>query len=167
MRRLLAAAGRDRAPRWPEIVQVESTNICNARCVFCPRDQMTRRQGVMDQALYEKVVGECVELGIRHLRLHNYGEPFVDRQPGREDPLRQVTRHRRGRPHQQRLAHHRGQVARGIVEAGLDAINISVDASGREVFESTRVGLKFDQVIANIERIVRVRGELRTRAAAG
>ncbi len=47
-----------------------------------------------------------------------------------------------------------------MIEAGLDAINISVDASGREVFESTRIGLKYDKVIANIERLVRIRAEL-------
>ncbi len=52
------------------------------------------------------------------------------------------------------------QVARAVIEAGLDAINISVDASGREVFERTRVGLKYDTVIANIERLVRMRKEL-------
>jgi radical SAM protein with 4Fe4S-binding SPASM domain len=47
-----------------------------------------------------------------------------------------------------------------MIEAGLDAINISVDASGREVFESTRLGLKYDRVIANVERLVRIRGEM-------
>src|SRR5581483_4984693 len=52
------------------------------------------------------------------------------------------------------------RVARGMIEAGLDAINISVDASGREVFESTRLGLNYDKVIANIERIIRIRAEL-------
>ena len=163
VRRLLAAAGRDRAPRWPEIVQIESTNICNARCVFCPRDQMTRRQGVMDQALYQKIVDECVELGIRHVRLHNYGEPFVDRslvekiRYAKECGVAEVGLISNGSLITE-------VVARGIVEAGLDAINISVVASGREVFESTRVGLTYDQVIANIERIVRVRAELqRTR----
>ncbi len=30
IRRLLLATGRDRAPLMPEIVQIESTNICNA-----------------------------------------------------------------------------------------------------------------------------------------
>ena len=50
-------------------------------------------------------------------------------------------------------------VARGMVDAGLDAINISVDASGKDVFESTRIGLKYDKVIANIERLVRIRAE--------
>ena len=80
VRRLLLATGRDRARRLPDIVQIESTNLCNAKCVFCPRDEMHRRQGVMDMDLYTKVVDECASLGITHVRMHNYGEPFLDRQ---------------------------------------------------------------------------------------
>ncbi len=159
VRRGLLAAGRDRAPRLPEIVQIESTNICNARCVFCPRDEMKRRQGVMDAALYRKVVDDCAALGIRHVRLHNYGEPFVDRD------LTEKVAYAKQRGIAEVGVISNGslideQVARGVIEAGLDAINISVDASGREVFERTRVGLKYDTVIANIERLVRIRGEL-------
>jgi hypothetical protein len=159
VRRGLIAAGRDRAPRLPEIVQIESTNICNARCVFCPRDEMKRRQGVMDADLYRKVVDECAALGIRHVRLHNYGEPFVDRH------LSEKVAYAKQRGIAEVGVISNGslideQVARDVIEAGLDAINISVDASGREVFESTRVGLKYDKVIANIERLVRIRGEL-------
>ena len=79
VKRLLLATNRDEAP-LPEIVQIESTNICNAKCVFCPRDEMHRRQGVMDFDLYRKVVDECAALGITHVRVHNYGEPFLDKQ---------------------------------------------------------------------------------------
>jgi MoaA/NifB/PqqE/SkfB family radical SAM enzyme len=79
VRRLLLATGRDRAPRMPEIVQIESTNICNAKCVFCPRDEMHRRQGIMSMELFRKIVDECAELGITHVRMHNYGEAFIDR----------------------------------------------------------------------------------------
>jgi MoaA/NifB/PqqE/SkfB family radical SAM enzyme len=159
VRRGLLAAGRDRAPRLPEIVQIESTNICNARCVFCPRDEMHRRQGVMDEALYRKVVDDCAALGIRHVRLHNYGEPFVDRHLvdkvayAKQKGIAEVGVISNGSLIDD-------EVARGVIEAGLDAINISVDASGREVFERTRVGLKYDKVIGNIERLVRIRSEL-------
>jgi MoaA/NifB/PqqE/SkfB family radical SAM enzyme len=159
VRRGLIAAGRDRAPRLPEIVQIESTNICNARCVFCPRDEMKRRQGVMDTDLYRKVVDDCAALGIRHVRLHNYGEPFVDRQLSEKVAYAKL----RGIAEVGVISNGSlidEQVARDVIEAGLDAINISVDASGREVFERTRVGLKYDKVIANIERLVRIRGEL-------
>jgi hypothetical protein len=163
VRRLLLVAGRDRAPRLPEIVQIESTNICNARCVFCPREAMLRPQGVMDDGLYRKVVDECAAIGIRYVRLHNYGEPFADR----ELVGKILYAKQRGIADVGLISNGSlitDEVARGVVEAGLDAINISVDASGREVFEATRIGLSYDKVIANIERLLRVRADLgRTR----
>jgi len=159
VRRLLLATGRDRAPRMPEIVQIESTNICNAKCVFCPRDEMHRRQGVMSMELFRKIVDECAELGITHVRMHNYGEAFIDRK------LVEKVRYAKQRGIKEVGMISNGSlitepVARGMLEAGLDAINISVDAAGKEVFEATRVGLKYDKVIANIERIVRLRREM-------
>jgi hypothetical protein len=158
IRRLLLATGRDRAPSMPEIVQIESTNICNAKCVFCPRDEMHRRQGIMTVELFRKIVDECVELGITHVRMHNYGEAFIDRQ------LVEKVRYAKQKGIREVGVISNGSliteaVARGIIEAGLDAINISVDAAGKEVFETTRVGLKYDKVIANIERLVRIRAE--------
>ena len=158
VRRLLLATGRDRSPVLPEIVQIESTNICNAKCVFCPRDDMSRRQGIMTFDLFRKIVDECVELGITHVRVHNYGEPFIDRK------LVDKVRYAKQKGIQEVGMISNGSlitedVARGMIDAGLDAINISVDASGKEVFESTRLGLKYDKVIANIERLVRIRAE--------
>jgi MoaA/NifB/PqqE/SkfB family radical SAM enzyme len=160
MRRLLIAAGRDRAPRLPEIVQIESTNICNAKCVFCPRDEMERKQGIMDMGLFRKVADECAALGIAHVRMHNYGEAFVDRQ------LVEKIRYAKGIGIGEVGLISNGSlitddVARGMIEAGLDAINISLDAAGKEVFEATRVGLKYDKVVAAIERILAIRAELK------
>ena len=159
VRRLLLATGRDRAPILPEIVQIESTNICNAKCVFCPRDEMHRRQGVMSFDLFKKIVDECAELGITHVRVHNYGEPFIDRR------LVEKVRYAKSKGIQEVGMISNGSlisedVARAMIEAGLDAINISVDAGGRDVFESTRIGLKYDKVIGNVERLVRLRAEL-------
>src|ERR1044072_9754912 len=78
VRERMLRTGRDRAPRMPDIVQIESTNMCNAKCVFCPRDDMHRRQGIMTVDLFRKIVDECAELGITHIRMHNYGEAFMD-----------------------------------------------------------------------------------------
>jgi MoaA/NifB/PqqE/SkfB family radical SAM enzyme len=158
IRKLMLAAGRDRSPILPEIVQIESTNICNAKCVFCPRDDMHRKQGIMSFELFTKIVDECAALGITHVRVHNYGEPFVDKN------LVEKVRYAKQKGIKEVGMISNGSliteaVARGMIDAGLDAINISVDASGKEVFESTRVGLKYDTVIANIERLVRLRAE--------
>lgn len=163
VKRTLTALGRERAPVLPEIVQIEATNICNAKCVFCPRDDMARKQGIMPMELFRKVADECAALGITHVRMHNYGEAFVDRQLvekiryAKQVGIREVGLISNGSLITE-------DVARGMIEAGLDAINISLDAAGKDVFETTRVGLKYDKVIAAIERILRIREELgRTR----
>ncbi len=158
IRKLLLATGRDRARRLPDIVQIESTNICNAKCVFCPRDEMHRRQGVMDMDLFKKIVDECATLGITHVRVHNYGEPFLDRQLvekvryAKERGIKEVGMISNGSLITEELA-------RGMIDAGLDAINISVDASGKEVFERTRLNLDYDTVIGNIRTLARLRNE--------
>jgi hypothetical protein len=108
--------------------------------------------------LFKKVVDECAHLGITHVRVHNYGEAFLDRH------LIEKIRYAKDRGIKEVGLISNGslitdRVAEGMINAGLDAINISVDASGREVFESTRLGLNYDKVIANIERIVRIRAE--------
>lgn len=163
VKKALLALGKDRSPVLPEIVQIEATNICNAKCVFCPRDEMERKQGIMPMELFRKVADECAALGITHVRMHNYGEAFVDRQLvekiryAKQVGIKEVGLISNGSLITE-------DVARGMIEAGLDAINISLDAAGKEVFETTRVGLKYDKVMAAIERILRIRGELgRTR----
>jgi len=158
VRRLLVATGRDRARHLPDIVQIESTNLCNAKCVFCPRDDMHRRQGVMDMDLYRKIVDECAALGITHVRVHNYGEPFLD------GLLVEKVRYAKARGIAEVGMISNGsliteELARGMIDAGLDAINISVDASGKEIFESTRLNLKYDDVIGNIRTLVRLRND--------
>lgn len=62
------------------ILQVETTNICNAHCVFCQHDKFTEF-GTMTDELYEKIITEASGLP----RLHTFipmltGEPFCDKQ---------------------------------------------------------------------------------------
>jgi hypothetical protein len=159
VRQLLLATGRDRAPILPEIVQIEATNICNAKCTFCPRDEMGRKQGIMGWELFTKVVDECAMLGISHVRMHNYGEAFVDKR------LPEKIKYAKDRGIAEVGVITNGSllgpdVARAVIDAGLDAINISVDAAGKETFESTRLGLKYDKVMANIEGLVAIRKAL-------
>ena len=90
--------------------------------------------------------------------MHNYGEAFMDRQL--VDKVRYAKR--LGIPEVGLISN--GSLltetaARGMIDAGLDAINISVDAAGKDVFEKTRVNLSYDKVIANIERLIRLRDE--------
>ena len=60
------------------VIQIESTNFCNAHCVFCPHSKFTEF-GIMTDALYEKIIRQAAELP----RLECFipmltGEPLCD-----------------------------------------------------------------------------------------
>jgi MoaA/NifB/PqqE/SkfB family radical SAM enzyme len=54
---------REIARANPLILQIETTNICNSRCVFCAYPSMKRRKGIMSMALFEKVVQDYCRMG--------------------------------------------------------------------------------------------------------
>jgi len=63
----------------PLILQVETTNVCNARCAFCAYPGMKRPKGIMDEALFEKIIVDYVEMGGGAVSLTPImGDPLLD-----------------------------------------------------------------------------------------
>ena len=64
---------RLRDTKYPPEVWIENTNCCNASCVMCPRDKLTRKLGFMPFELFTKLVDEIVTFPepIRRLHVHN------------------------------------------------------------------------------------------------
>jgi radical SAM protein with 4Fe4S-binding SPASM domain len=50
-------------PMRPLMVIVETINVCNSACVFCPYTIQTRPKGVMKQALFEQTVSQYIDIG--------------------------------------------------------------------------------------------------------
>jgi len=151
--------GLEKVGRPPDTVRLESTNFCNSKCVFCPRACMTRPQGIMSMELYKKVVDECAALKVKRVQLHNFGEPLIDKLvPEKVAYAKQV-----GIPITVMITNGSlmtEDVSRQLIEAGLDKVEISLDAGGKEVYEATRVGLKYDVVERNVENLVKIRNSL-------
>ncbi len=74
---------RSRLSRPPGIFNIELTNRCPMRCVMCPRTRhMTRKQGMMDVALFEKIADELISVNPdyrsgRLVWLHHFGESLL------------------------------------------------------------------------------------------
>jgi len=63
----------------PLVLQVETTNVCNARCIFCAYPHMQRDKGVMDLGLFKKIVREYAAMGGGAVSLTPIqGEPLLD-----------------------------------------------------------------------------------------
>jgi radical SAM protein with 4Fe4S-binding SPASM domain len=60
-------------------VRIETTNFCNAKCMTCPRDQMTRKKVTMSYNHFCSLVVEAYELGATDISPFGYGEPLMDK----------------------------------------------------------------------------------------
>lgn len=150
------------AGKFPATINIETTNICNASCTICPHSRMIRPKGVMEEALYRKVIDECAAQGCRSVHLHNFGEPLFD--PAL--PQRIAYAKTKGIKSVKiftnaSLLH--GQKAQDLLESGIDEIKVSIDGADREEFESIRRGLNYEEVTSNIRRFVSLRNERQQR----
>jgi len=146
---------------FPAVVRLETTNACNAKCVICPHRDLKRPIARMDEGLFGQLVDECAEGGCREIHLHNFGEPLLDKD------LEQRVRYAKERGIPKVKIFSNGSLlderrAAGLIEAGLDELKVSFDGATREEFEQIRVPLKFDQVVENITRLVKLRNERRS-----
>ena len=63
----------------PQAVDFETTNVCNANCVFCAYQFQERPTGVMEMDLYRRLIQEVAELGITTIGFTPLvGDPLVD-----------------------------------------------------------------------------------------
>lgn len=70
--------GKQTALEHPRLVSVETTNHCNAKCLFCPNNALARDKGPMDQGLFEKIVEDCREFPLPAIEPFLQGDPFSD-----------------------------------------------------------------------------------------
>lgn len=143
---------------FPKTVRIETTNHCQADCVFCPRSTIGRSKGNMKQDLFERVVEQCVEGGVRLVHLHGYGEPLIDKQL--PDRIRYCKE--RGIPKVKIFTNGdllRGDLAKRILDSGLDEIKISIDGTDAKEFNLLRVGLDHAKVVENVKAFRKLRDE--------
>jgi len=63
---------------FPRLVALETTNFCNAKCVFCPNDKLRRGKQHMADEVFESVVEQCREFKLGAIEPFLNGEPFSD-----------------------------------------------------------------------------------------
>ncbi len=63
----------------PLLLQVETTNVCNALCIFCACPNLKRQKGVMNLPLFEKIIDQYIEMGGGPVSLTPLmGDPLLD-----------------------------------------------------------------------------------------
>ncbi|MFC1559019.1 radical SAM/SPASM domain-containing protein [Gemmatimonadota bacterium] len=159
MRKSLAQAKRRKLEHYPQIVQIETTTVCNANCVMCPHGNITREKGHMNFDLYKKTIDDCNDNTNRLRAILPFlnGELFLT--PKWQDYLAYA---RTKLPTTRIEVYTNGSLLNDenihdMLEIGPDVVNISFDGVSKEAYEAVRRNLDFDEVQNNITQLVRQR----------
>ncbi|TAL35334.1 MAG: SDR family NAD(P)-dependent oxidoreductase [Spirochaetes bacterium] len=153
--------GTFRARRW-RLWQVETSIACNLSCIMCPWDQVRAAAG--SEGLMKEEVWAA-------LRPHLGDVASIDFSGGGEALMNPHL------PSWIAEAHGAGCVtgflsngslltaerARGIVDAGVDWIALSIDGATGAVYDSIRKGARFDRLIENMEALASLKKRGRPR----
>lgn len=138
----------------PKVIYIETTNLCNAKCIMCPHEKLSRQPNFMSDYIFEKTVTDIEKLSLSgtQIFLHKEGEPLLD--PKLMDRLSVVAtkfadNNEVGISTNGMLFTH--DVADRFIGTGANLIFFSVDGVEKEEYERIRVNLKYEVVEDNIQ----------------
>lgn len=152
---------------FPLHLDIETTNLCNLKCIMCPRTIYMNRGdwrwspnglGLMDMGLYGRLMDQAAEGGAYSVKLNLLGEPLMHP----ELPAQVAYAKRRNllvmlNTNAVLLTE---KLAIRLLEAGVDDVFFSLDSADPATFERVRPGARFDQVKDNIENFIRLKNKL-------
>ena len=150
---------QDQYGRDIDYVRISITDRCNLRCTYCmPEEGIENYTSHTEILSYEEILRlvRCLaKLGIGKIKLTG-GEPLVRlgccdlvRQLKAIDGIEQVTITTNGVLLE--------ELAGGLIEAGIDGINVSLDTVERDIFQQITRRDYFDSVMAGIEKVKALR----------
>lgn len=153
--------------KFPRYIEIETVNVCNARCPMCTIEDWERpakpgSSRMMGDELFKKIADQIIENKdqVKRVSLYRDGEPLIDKKLAER-----VAYLKKGGVDQTCISTNVSLLtpdkARDLLHAGLDTIILSIDSLKKEVYESIRVRLKFEEVLANALSLIELRNEIR------
>jgi MoaA/NifB/PqqE/SkfB family radical SAM enzyme len=155
---------RPEASAYPMMLVLSFVYPCNALCPHCPYTNSSIRKEYRDApymgpALFKKIADESGPHGA-YLRISGGGEPMLHPQATELMVYAKKRRCKIGLITNGSLFD--DDNSRALVKAGVDMIEFSVDACDEETYKVVRKGLEWKSLIANAERMLALRAQLRS-----
>lgn len=157
---------RDRIEEYPIDIIAELVNVCNLRCSMCFQSDKalpvskTTKVNFMAMDTFRKIVDECAQNAIPALKLSWRGEPTLHKdflemiKYAKSKGILEVTTLTNGTLMSE-------DMCRGIVDARLDQLVVSIDGITKETYEKVRIGADYDKVLKNLNTLLAIRGRAR------
>jgi len=131
------------------LLELELTNLCNARCIMCPAGDMKRKKGFMTRETFEAIIKKGIDYGIQTIRFCGLGEPLLH-----EDFCHFIS-HVRKYDHLNIELITNGSLllkekVRLLAQHNLDFLSISFPSLVAENYESIMKGLSFENALEKV-----------------
>ena len=153
---------REAAQEFPMMLVLSFVYVCNAKCPNCPYNNSDIRSKykdalVMPEDIFKKIADECGEYGA-YVRISGGGEPMLHPQA-----VELMV-------YAKKMGSKIGLITNGskftkksltvLIEAGIDALEFSVDAPDERTYNWVRPGLDWNRLNRNVGLAVEIRGRL-------
>lgn len=148
---------RARHMEYPMHIQLETTGRCNAKCGFCPHEELARKSEQMRDALYEKIIRDASAIppdSPVNFYMNVVNEPFMDKKI-----FERIALLNDSLPHATIGLYTNMNVAPpGFFEKirrirRLGYFNISFNAANEAEYRAL-MGIDFNRTVANIRRLL-------------
>lgn len=131
---------------------IDNCNACNLRCSMCDHKNMKkyRKVQLMDMGLYRKLIDEiAIENPQTRVWEIFFGEPFLCRD------IADRIRYTKDKSLKDVVLNSNGvlmtkEKAQAVIQAGLDAMYVGIDASTDDTYNKIRIGGNFPKVVRNV-----------------
>ena len=136
------------------VCEIELTNRCNANCIMCPRGELERPFGEMDEKTLRLIVDKAAGYGVDTITFSGFGEPLLNKNA--PDYVKYVKE--KGLKIKTNITTNAGLLSRKLseklIQAGLDEIQISFNGWDKDSYERIMRGLKFESITENIKSLI-------------
>lgn len=140
-------------------IYVEPTNLCNLRCVTCMRNVWNEASGYMRQEIYDKIIAGLHSVNpTPSVFFSGFGEPLTH-----PDIIQMVAQAREAGACVELITNGillTAQMARGLKQAGLNRLWVSIDGATTDSYADIRLGAALPQVIENLRYLAKLRGPI-------
>lgn len=150
----------NRVDNRPSVLRVEITNKCNMNCIMCERKELGRKPIDMEFGLFKKIIDDAARNDMKVVGLNRFGEPTMHPQL----PEMAEYAKAKGIKHISFVTNasllSENLCRRLIRPQCIDEIVCSVDGNTPETYAKIRGATAFDDIVNNIERLIRMRNEM-------
>ena len=146
---------------FPLVLNVEPTNRCDLRCVYCPRRKARKGVGQMSWELYKKIIDETAEFKtLKMLHLFKDGESFL------HPDFFKMVQYAKAKAAAKTVRVNSNAVCwndkiiNKIIDSGIDDITISLDAAYLATYSRDKGRNCLERVESNVNRLLEKRLEL-------